>query len=125
MKDEAYILKRFERVEELGRQVMSSARSGTFGYGYVDMTLFAKWRSECVTLLGSVMPNSAIYAEQLKSFVSQQPIDSTTVFEHLWGIFNGAYDDFKAGMFDNLKLEIESSVYCDFLSQANALLNDG
>ena len=125
MKDEAYFLKRFERVEELGQQVMSSARSGTFGYGYVDMTLFAKWRSECVTLLGSVMPNSAIYAEQLKSFVSQQPIDSTTVFEHLRGIFNGAYDDFKAGMFDNLKLEIESSVSCDFLSQANALLNDG
>ena len=27
-------------------------------------------------------------------------------------------------MFDNLKLEIESSVSCDFLGQANALLND-
>ena len=70
------------------------------------------------------MPNSAIYAEQLKLFVSQQPTDDATTFEHLWGVFSGAYDDFKAGMFDNLKLEIESSVSCDFLGQANALLND-
>ena len=124
MKDEAYFLKRFERVEELGRQVLSSVRSGGSGYRYVEMTLFAKWRAECITLLGSVMPNSAIYAEQLKLFVSQQPIDDATTFEHLWGVFSGAYDDFKAGMFDNLKLEIESSVSCDFLGQANALLND-
>lgn len=124
MKDEAYFLKRFERVEELWRQVLSSVSVGGYGYRYVDVTLFAKWKTECITLLGSVMPNSAIYAEQLKLFVSQQPIDNATTFEHLWGVFNGAYDDFKAGMFDNLKLEIESSVSCDFLGQANALLND-
>ena len=124
MKDEAYFLKRFERVEELGQQVLSAVRVGFSGYRYVEMTLFAKWKTECVTLLGSVMPNSAIYAEQLKLFVSQQPTDDATTFEHLWGVFSGAYDDFKAGMFDNLKLEIESSVSCDFLSQANALLND-
>lgn len=125
MKDEAYLLKRFEQVAELGRQVSSSARSGAFGYRYVDTTLFAKWRSESITLLGGVMPKSAICAEQLKLFVLQQPIDDAATFEQLWGIFNGAYDDFKAGMFDNLKLEIESSVSCDFLGQANALLNDG
>ena len=124
MKDEAYILKRFERVEELGRKVLSSVCVGFSGHRYVEMTLFAKWKTECVTLLGSVMPNSAIYAEQLKLFVSQQPTDDATTFEHLWGVFSGAYDDFKAGMFDNLKLEIESSVSCDFLGQANALLND-
>lgn len=124
MKDEACFLKRFERVGELGRQVLSSVSVGGVGYRYVDVTLFAKWKTECITLLGSVMPNSAIYAEQLKLFVSQQPIDNATTFEHLWGVFNGAYDDFKAGMFDNLKLEIESSVSCDFLGQANALLND-
>ena len=124
MKDEAYFLKRFERVEELARQVLSSVRVGFSGHRYVEMTLFAKWKTECVTLLGSVMPNSAIYAEQLKLFVSQQPTDDATTFEHLWGVFSGAYDDFKAGMFDNLKLEIESSVSCDFLGQANALLND-
>lgn len=124
MKDEAYILKRFEQVEELGRRVLSSACSGTFGYRYVDITSFARWRAECLTLLGSVMPNSLVYAEQLKLFVSEKPIDDAATFEHLWGIFNGAYDDFKSGMFDNLKLEIESSVSCDFLGQANALLND-
>ena len=125
MKDEAYILKRFERVEELGRKVLSSVCVGGFGHRYVEMTLFAKWKTECVTLLGSVMPNSAIYAEQLKLFVSQQPTDDATTFEHLWGVFNGEYGDFKAGMFDNLKLEIEANVSCDFLGQANALLNDG
>ena len=64
MKDEAYILKRFERVEELGRKVLSSVCVGGFGHRYVEMTLFAKWKTECVTLLGSVMPNSAIYAGQ-------------------------------------------------------------
>ena len=124
MKDETYVLKRFERVEELGRQVSSAVRSGCSGYRYVDVTLFAKWRTECITLLGSVMPKSAIYAEQLKLFVSQEPTDDAATFEQLWGIFSGAYDDFKTGMFDNLKLEIESSVSCDFLGQANALLND-
>ena len=30
MKDEAYFLKRFERVEELGRQVLSSVCGGGF-----------------------------------------------------------------------------------------------
>ena len=44
MKDEAYFLKRFERVGELGRQVLSSVSVGGFGYRYVDVTLFAKWK---------------------------------------------------------------------------------
>ena len=54
MKDEAYLLKRFERVEELGRQVLSSVCAGGFGYRYVEMTLFAKWKTEDVALLGNV-----------------------------------------------------------------------
>lgn len=32
MKDEAYFLKRFERVEELGQQVLSSVRVGFSGH---------------------------------------------------------------------------------------------
>lgn len=54
MKDEAYFLKRFERVEELGRQVLSSVRVGFSGHRYVEMTLFAKWKTEDVALLGNV-----------------------------------------------------------------------
>ena len=126
MKDEAYFLKRFERVEELGKQVANSATTIRGGFSRaVDLALVSRWKSECITLLRSVMPPSEIYAEQLKLFLSLQPVDDEGTFEQLWGIFNGAYDDFKAGMFDNLKLEIESSVSCDFLGQANALLNDG
>ena len=54
MKDEAYFLKRFERVEELGRQVLSSVRVWFSGHRYVAMTLFAKWKTEDVALLGNV-----------------------------------------------------------------------
>lgn len=42
MKDEAYILKRFERVEKLGRKVLSSVCVGGFGYRYVEMTLLLR-----------------------------------------------------------------------------------
>ena len=76
MKDEAYFLKRFERVEELGRKVLSSVCVGGFGHRYVEMTLFAKWKTECVTLLGSVMPNSAIYAGQdVEQFIESETDD--------------------------------------------------
>ena len=55
MKDEAYFLKRFERVEELGRLVLSSVRVGFSGHRYVEMTLFAKWKTEDVALLGTLI----------------------------------------------------------------------
>lgn len=123
MKDKEFFLSRFAELEELAKKVSASAWQAFGGVAYVDMALLSEWRSQSLTLLRQVMPNAGPFAEQLDAFVKAD--NKRVVFDRLHGIFKGAMQDFKAGMFDNLKLEIESSVSCDFLGQANALLNDG
>lgn len=123
MRDKEFFLSRFVELEELAKKVGGSAWQAFGGTSYVDMELLSEWRSQSLTLLRQVMPNAGPFAEQLDAFVKSD--NKRVVFERLHGILKGAMQDFKAGMFDNLKLEIESSVSCDFLGQANALLNDG
>ncbi len=122
MRDKEFFLSRFAELEELAKKVGGSVWRAFGGVAYVDMELLSEWRSQSLTLLRQVMPNAEQFGEQLSAFV--KPDNKRVVFDHLHGIFKGAMQDFKAGMFDNLKLEIESNVSCDFLGQANALLND-
>lgn len=122
MRDKEFFLSRFAELEELAKKVGGSAWQDFGGTTYVDMELLSEWRSQTLTLLRQVMPSSAPYTKQLEKFLEDG--NKKVLFDRLYGIFKGAYQDFKAGMFDNLKLEIESNVSCDFLGQANALLND-
>ena len=122
MRDKEFFLSRFAELEKLAKKVGGSAWQAFGGTTYVDMELLSEWRSQSLTLLRQVMPNAEHFGEQLSAFV--KPDNKRVVFDRLHGIFKGAMQDFRAGMFDNLKLEIESSVSCDFLGQANALLND-
>lgn len=123
MRDKEFFLSRFAELEELAKKVSASAWQAFSGVAYVDMALLSEWRSQSLTLLRQVMPNSVPYTKQLEVFLEDG--NKKVLFDRLHGVFKGACQDFKAGMFDNLKLEIESSVSCDFLGQANALLNDG
>lgn len=124
MKDKDLLLAHFEQLDTLAKQVEKTVFSSKRSLSkYVDIALAAQWKSRTLTLLQGVMPNNEFTAKQLSLFLKET--STYTDFKRLAGIFSGAYDDFKAGMFDNLKLEIESSVSCDFLGQANALLNDG
>ena len=123
MRDKEFFLSRFAELEELAKKVSASAWQAFGGVAYVDMALLSEWRSQSLTLLRQVMPNSVPYTKQLEVFLEDG--NKKVLFDRLHGVFKGACQDFKAGMFDNLKLEIESSVSCDFLGQANALLNDG
>ena len=122
MRDKEFFLSRFAELEKLAKKVGGSAWQDFGGTTYVDMELLSEWRSQTLTLLRQVMPSSATHTKQLEAFLEDG--NKKVLFDRLHGIFKGAYQDFKAGMFDNLKLEIESSVSCDFLGQANALLND-
>ena len=122
MRDKEFFLSRFAELEELAKKVGGSARQAFGGTTYVNMELLSEWRSRSLTLLRQVMPSSAPHTKQLETFLEDG--NKKVLFNRLHGIFKGAYQDFKAGMFDNLKLEIESNVSCDFLGQANALLND-
>ena len=122
MRDKEFFLSRFAELEKLAKKVGGSAWQDFGGTTYVDMELLSEWRSQTLTLLRQVMPNSALYTKQLDAFLEDG--NKKVLFNRLHGIFKGACQDFKAGMFDNLKLEIESNVSCDFLGQANALLND-
>lgn len=122
MKDKEFFLSRFTELEELAKNVEGSAWQAFNGTPYVNMALLSEWRSQALTLLRQVMPNSDPYVTQLDAFLEDG--HKHVLFDRLHGIFRGAHQDFKAGMFDNLKLEIESGVSCDFLGQANALLND-
>lgn len=124
MKDKDLLLAHFEQLDTLAKQVEKTVFSSKRSLSkFVDIALAAQWKSRALTLLQGVMPNNEFTAKQLSLFLKETSRYSD--FMRLAGIFRGAYDDFKAGMFDNLKLEIESSVSCDFLGQANALLNDG
>jgi hypothetical protein len=122
MRDKEFFLSRFAELEELAKKVGGSAWQAFGGVACVDMATLSEWRSQTLTLLRQVMPSSAPYTKQLEKFLEDG--NKKVLFDRLYGIFKGAYQDFKAGMFDNLKLEIESNVSCDFLGQANALLND-
>ena len=122
MRDKEFFLSRFAELEELAKKVGGSVWRALGGVVCVDMATLSEWRSQTLTLLRQVMPSSAPYTKQLEKFLEDG--NKKVLFDRLYGIFKGAYQDFKAGMFDNLKLEIESNVSCDFLGQANALLND-
>ena len=122
MRDKEFFLSRFAELEELAKKVGGSVWRALGGVACVDMATLSEWRSQTLTLLRQVMPSSAPYTKQLEKFLEDG--NKKVLFDRLYGIFKGACQDFKAGMFDNLKLEIESNVSCDFLGQANALLND-
>ena len=123
MRDKEFFLSRFAELEKLAKKVGGSAWQDFGGTTYVDMELLSEWRSQTLTLLRQVMPSSAPHTKQLETFLEDG--NKKVLFDRLHGIFKGAYQDFKAGMFDDLKLEIEANVSCDFLGQANALLSDG
>ena len=123
MRDKEFFLSRFAELEKLAKKVGGSAWQDFGGTTYVDMELLSEWRSQTLTLLRQVMPSSAPHTKQLETFLEGG--NKKVLFDRLHGIFKGAYQDFKAGMFDDLKLEIEANVSCDFLGQANALLSDG
>lgn len=122
MKDKDMLSARFAHLEAMAQEVDKTAKKGFDYVVYVNGTMVAQWKSESLTLLQQVMPDNAVYRSQLNLFLKES--SRQTDFHRLVGIFRGAREDFKAGMFDNLKLEIESGVSCDFLGQANALLND-
>lgn len=123
MRDKEFFLSRFAELEELAKPVRDSVWYALGGTPYVSMALLSEWRSKALTLLQQVMPQVGPYSKQLEVFLESG--NKSVLFDRVYGIFKGVYDDFKMGMFDNLKLEIESNVSCDFLGQANALLNDG
>ena len=122
MRDKEFFLSRFAELEELAKKVGGSVWRALGGVVCVDMATLSEWRSQTLTLLRQVMPSSAPYTKQLEKFLEDG--NKKVLFDRLYGIFKGSYQDFKAGMFDNFKLEIDSNVSCDFLGQANALLND-
>ena len=124
MKDKDFFLKQFEQLEARISTIAKTSRTGFDKYThYVDTAMYLQWRTQVITLLRQVYPQQLfpVWLEAKENIASSR----RTNFSVTVGIFRAAYEDFKKGMLDDLKLEIESNVSCDFLGQANALLNDG
>lgn len=82
--------------------------------------LLSEWRSRVLNLFAAILPktNPVLKLSTNLDFRFHEE----ERFDELFGFLRGVHNDFKSGLFDNLKNRIESEVSVDYLEQAARLL---
>ena len=82
--------------------------------------LLSEWRSRVLNLFAAVLSKGNPVLKLATNIDFRFHEEHS--FEELFGFLRGVHDDFKSGLFDNLKNRIESEVSVDYLEQAEHLL---
>lgn len=88
----------------------------------MDWGRVVKWKTNCTSLLEQVIPLNSNHRNAIAAFQRINAADQLA-----WGIntLRGLADDLKNGFLGNLSAQIESLIACDYLGQAENLLNEG
>ncbi len=89
----------------------------------VDWPQFVEWRANCITLLDNIIPINSIHRATANNFRSLE--NQKDELEFGISFLKSIHEDFENGFLDNLYLEIEAELSTDYMSQAEALLNEG
>ena len=118
--NESY-LKQFEMLESRINEIWNSRRNSTHSE-YVSLPKYLQWKTQVITLLQQVYP-IGLFPKALDA-KADSSTNKTTEFQFVVGIFLAAYEDYKNGLLDDLQLRIEGGVACDYLQQAESLMDD-
>lgn len=118
--NESY-LKQFEMLDSRINEIENSRRKSA-NSEYVSLPNYVRWKTQVITLLRQVYP-SGLFPKALEAKAASST-NKTAEFQFVVGIFWAAYEDFKNGLLDDLQLRIEGGVACDYLRQAELLMDD-
>lgn len=121
MKDKELLHKQFEVLESRIAAIEKTKWQQSFAE-YVDAVQYLQWKTQVITLLKQTYP-SHLFPKNL-SKNSESATNKSTDFQFVVGVFRAAYEDFKNGLLDDLQLRIEGGVACDYLRQAESLMDD-
>lgn len=114
-------LKQFEVLESRIAEIERSRRNSTHSE-YVSLPKYLQWKTQVITLLRQVYP-SELFPKALDA-KAESSTNKAAEFQFIVGIFWAAYEDYKNGLLDDLQLRIEGGVACDYLQQAELLMDD-
>lgn len=121
MKIKELLLKQFE-VLESRIAVIEKTKWQQAYVEYVDPVQYLQWKTQVITLLQQVYPSNLFPKELSKR--SDGATNKWIDFLFVVGVFRAAYEDFRNGLLDDLQLGIEGAIACDYLRQAELLMND-
>ena len=113
--------KQFEMLKSRINEIESTRRKGAYSE-YVSLPNYVQWKIQVITLLRQVYP-SGLFPKALDA-KAESATNKASEFQFIVGIFGAAYEDFKNGLLDDLQLRIEGGVACDYLRQAELLMDD-
>ena len=118
MDSNAAIADRLTRLISDARSMLMNQKTGSFGH-YVDSEAYAKWRSQSLALMASVLGEGHPY---YREFVEQVTDTNTSKVERGRGVLLGLFDDVNAGNLTSYRALVQADVLTDFLDMASHLL---
>jgi len=120
------ILRRFEEMEALGKQVLASRRSPAPNHmtsDFIDVQLANQWFASSLNLLSRSLGEDSEHYRAMQRQYTDYPKWPNA--QQAFGILLAAHDDIRAGALFEIKALITAEVFDDFLEQGKALLAAG
>jgi len=87
---------------------------------------YARFRTEAMNLIHRVCGSSSSHYQAIKALAeSKDTAQSSYYYANCLGVLDAAHTDFKDGFLSELRLQVRADLLDDFLSQAEALLEQG
>lgn len=134
----AKYINRFNKLIQEGENVINSLTEVQVmdpepGYspieGYEpDTESYVKWKTNCITLLNQILTKNSVHYYLVKEFISLKSVDEDLVSKEFLiakvAKLKAIKDDFEEGFLEDLSLQIEAEISADYMTQAEALLNE-
>lgn len=135
----AQLLKRFDELQQEGKEILATFRVEPGGTRENNVTLRVEhlpdkliwdhprhngWIASARSLVDRVCPAGHIHRDYIRSFADPMT-DAKTGLENSIAILRAIKRDFEDGMLDNLAERIESSIASDYMGQAERLVSEG
>jgi hypothetical protein len=118
---------KFDRLESEGHHVLSSCGYNGRQYNNHPPTgEYVRFRTEVMNLIDKVCGQSSSHYQAIKQVAeSPQSAHSSYYYANCFAVLQAAKRDFDDGMLSNITLLVRADLIDDFLSQAEALLEQG
>jgi len=135
----AQTLARFDSLNAEGRSILANAKhippptrhsrvSGQLlqigdGYMQLDAEKFVEWRTKVATLLALVVPKGHAHRPAVEELPKLQ--EAYQLVQQALSLLLGIKDDLENGFLDDMAAAIEAEIACDYMGQAEQLLDEG
>ena len=86
----------------------------------VHSTMFKSWKTKIISLLENIVSEDSQHYQEIKRIYNQKSMFDN--YEYIFSLLIALRDDYSHGYLDELSVQIEAEISCDYMEQAETLL---